>query len=94
MEVRGVVPLYLTCRNPKLLTSFSFFFREKFVQFEAYAEKLSTEAVDLRNKISKEQRESRRLTSLVTMTAQEKLKLQIRMYCFPLKIPIDIGPIC
>jgi NTP pyrophosphatase (non-canonical NTP hydrolase) len=51
--------------------------REKFVQFEAYAEKLSAEAVELRNKINKEQRESRRLTSLVTMTAQEKLKLQI-----------------
>jgi nicotinamide N-methyltransferase len=53
-------------------------FRDKFVQFEAYAEKLSSEAVDLRNKINKEQRESRRLTSLVTMTAQEKAKLQAR----------------
>jgi NTP pyrophosphatase (non-canonical NTP hydrolase) len=57
--------------------------REKFVQFEAYAEKLSTEAVELRNKINKEQRESRRLTSLVTMTAQEKLKLQIREFLSP-----------
>lgn len=54
------------------------FVRDKFVQFEAYAEKLSAEAIDLRNKINKEQRESRRLTSIVTMTAQEKAKLQAR----------------
>jgi hypothetical protein len=53
-------------------------YREKFVQFEAYAEKLSAEAIDLRTKINKEQRESRRLTSIVTMTAQEKAKLQAR----------------
>ncbi|KAG8805432.1 hypothetical protein FRC19_007886, partial [Serendipita sp. 401] len=38
------------------------------------------EAVDLRTKINKEQRESRRLTSLVTLTAQEKAKLQNQLY--------------
>ena len=52
--------------------------REKFVTFEQYAEKLSGEANDLRTKISKEQRESKRLTGLVSLTAAEKLKLQSR----------------
>lgn len=54
--------------------------REKFVTFEQYAEKLSTEASDLRAKISKEQRESKRLTGLVSLTAAEKLKLQTRKW--------------
>ncbi|KIM25078.1 hypothetical protein M408DRAFT_26482 [Serendipita vermifera MAFF 305830] len=66
-------------RRLNFLLTESDLWREKFVQFEAYAEKLSTEAIDLRNKINKEQRESRRLTSLVTMTAQEKQKLQIQL---------------
>ena len=56
--------------------------REKFVTFEQYAEKLSGEANDLRSKISKEQRESKRLTGLVSLTAAEKLKLQSRMWFF------------
>jgi nicotinamide N-methyltransferase len=64
----------LTRRLNFLLTE-SDLWREKFVTFEQYAEKLSGEATDLRAKIGKEQRESKRLTSLVTMTAQEKAKL-------------------
>jgi chromosome segregation ATPase len=65
-------------RRLNFLLTESDLWREKFVQFEAYAEKLSTEAVELRNKINKEQRESRRLTSIVTMTSQEKARLQLR----------------
>ena len=64
----------LTRRLNFLLTE-SDLWREKFVTFEQYAEKLSGEATELRAKIGKEQRESKRLTSLVTMTAQEKAKL-------------------
>jgi len=64
----------LTRRLNFLLTE-SDLWREKFVTFEQYAEKLSGEATDLRAKIGKEQRESKRLTSLVSMTAQEKAKL-------------------
>ncbi|CAG7852425.1 SubName: Full=Uncharacterized protein {ECO:0000313/EMBL:CCA70849.1} [Serendipita indica DSM 11827] len=67
-------------RRLNFLLTESDLWREKFVQFEAYAEKLSGEAIDLRAKINKEQRESRRLTSLVTLTAQEKAKLQAQLY--------------
>ena len=52
--------------------------RDKFVTFEQYAEKLSLEAGELRSKINKEQRETKRLSSMVTMTAAEKAKLQGR----------------
>ncbi|PVF93803.1 hypothetical protein CPB86DRAFT_767097, partial [Serendipita vermifera] len=62
-------------RRLNFLLTESDLWREKFVQFEAYADKLSNEAIELRNRINKEQRESRRLTSLVTLTAQEKAKL-------------------
>lgn len=48
--------------------------------FEAYAERLSGEANQLRTKINKEQRETKRLSGLVTMTAAEKIKLQTRKY--------------
>ena len=68
----------LTRRLNFLLTE-SDLWREKFVTFEQYAEKLSGEATDLRAKIGKEQRESKRLTSLVTMTAQEKAKLATQL---------------
>ena len=68
----------LTRRLNFLLTE-SDLWREKFVTFEQYAEKLSNEATDLRAKIGKEQRESKRLTSLVTMTAQEKAKLACQL---------------
>lgn len=54
--------------------------RDKFVSFEQYAEKLSVEASDLRSKINKEQRETKRLSSMVTMTAAEKAKLQSRKF--------------
>jgi hypothetical protein len=53
--------------------------RDKFVTFEQYAEKLSVEAEQLRGKIGKEQRETRRLSGLVTLTAVEKAKLQSRL---------------
>lgn len=52
--------------------------RDKFVTFEQYAEKLSAEANQLRAKINKEQRETKRLSGLVTLTAVEKTKLQNR----------------
>ena len=68
----------LTRRLNFLLTE-SDLWREKFITFEQYAEKLSGEATDLRAKIGKEQRESKRLTSLVTMTAQEKAKLATQL---------------
>ncbi|KAH7930967.1 hypothetical protein BV22DRAFT_1108857 [Leucogyrophana mollusca] len=50
--------------------------RDKFVTFEQYAERLSAEAGQLRTKIGKEQRETKRLSGLVTLTAAEKAKLQ------------------
>ncbi|KAH0838307.1 DENN domain-containing protein [Lanmaoa asiatica] len=53
--------------------------RDKFVTFEQYAEKLSGEAEQLRGKIGKEQRETKRLSGLVTLTAAEKAKLQSRL---------------
>ncbi|KAF8560362.1 hypothetical protein OG21DRAFT_1401805 [Imleria badia] len=53
--------------------------RDKFVTFEQYAEKLSVEADQLRGKIGKEQRETKRLSGLVTLTAAEKGKLQSRL---------------
>ncbi|KAF9229287.1 hypothetical protein BS17DRAFT_771267 [Gyrodon lividus] len=53
--------------------------RDKFVTFEQYAEKLSVEAEQLRSKIGKEQRETKRLSGLVTLTAAEKAKLQTRL---------------
>ncbi|KAH7883590.1 DENN domain-containing protein [Phlebopus sp. FC_14] len=53
--------------------------RDKFVTFEQYAEKLSAEADQLRGKIGKEQRETKRLSGLVTFTAAEKAKLQTRL---------------
>jgi hypothetical protein len=52
--------------------------RDKFVTFEQYAERLSAEAGQLRSKIGKEQRETKRLSGLVHLTAAEKAKLQTR----------------
>jgi EEF1A N-terminal glycine/lysine methyltransferase len=69
-------------RRLNFLMTESDLWRDKFVSFEQYAEKLSTEANDLRAKINKEQRETKRLSSMVTMTAQEKLKLQTRKHIF------------
>ncbi|KNZ73437.1 DENN domain-containing protein [Termitomyces sp. J132] len=63
-------------RRLNFLMTESDLWRDKFVTFEQYAEKLSAEANQLRNKINKEQRETKRLSGLVTLTAAEKSKLQ------------------
>jgi hypothetical protein len=65
-------------RRLNFLMTESDLWRDKFVTFEQYAEKLSLEAHELRSKINKEQRETKRLSGLVTMTAVEKTKLQNR----------------
>jgi nicotinamide N-methyltransferase len=65
-------------RRLNFLMTESDLWRDKFVTFEAYAERLSGEANQLRTKINKEQRETKRLSGLVTMTAAEKIKLQTR----------------
>jgi nicotinamide N-methyltransferase len=67
-------------RRLNFLMTESDLWRDKFVTFEAYAERLSGEANQLRTKINKEQRETKRLSGLVTMTAAEKIKLQTRKY--------------
>ncbi|KAF9478515.1 hypothetical protein BDN70DRAFT_879853 [Pholiota conissans] len=63
-------------RRLNFLMTESDLWRDKFVTFEQYAEKLSAEANQLRSKINKEQRETKRLSGLVTLTAVEKTKLQ------------------
>ncbi|KAF7784321.1 hypothetical protein Agabi119p4_486 [Agaricus bisporus var. burnettii] len=63
-------------RRLNFLMTESDLWRDKFVTFEQYAEKLSAEANQLRTKINKEQRETKRLSGLVTLTATEKAKLQ------------------
>ncbi|KAF9015158.1 hypothetical protein BDQ17DRAFT_1418269 [Cyathus striatus] len=63
-------------RRLNFLMTESDLWRDKFVTFEQYAEKLSGEATQLRAKINKEQRETKRLSGLVTLTAVEKSKLQ------------------
>lgn len=65
-------------RRLNFLMTESDLWRDKFVTFEQYAEKLSAEANQLRAKINKEQRETKRLSGLVTLTAVEKTKLQNR----------------
>ncbi|EIW86716.1 hypothetical protein CONPUDRAFT_46402 [Coniophora puteana RWD-64-598 SS2] len=54
--------------------------RDKFVTFEQYAERLSTEASQLRGKIGKEQKETKRLSGMVTNATAEKGKLQYQLY--------------
>ncbi|KAJ6604647.1 DENN domain-containing protein [Mycena vulgaris] len=63
-------------RRLNFLMTESDLWRDKFVTFEQYAEKLSAEANQLRTKINKEQRETKRLSGLVTLTAAEKSRLQ------------------
>ncbi|ESK88877.1 denn (aex-3) domain protein [Moniliophthora roreri MCA 2997] len=63
-------------RRLNFLMTESDLWRDKFITFEQYAEKLSAEANQLRAKINKEQRETKRLSGLVTLTATEKAKLQ------------------
>ncbi|KAG2738586.1 hypothetical protein P692DRAFT_20924000 [Suillus brevipes Sb2] len=53
--------------------------RDKFVMFEQYAERLSAKAGQLRSKIGKEQRETKHLSGLVHLTAAEKAKLQTQL---------------
>ncbi len=65
-------------RRLNFLMTESDLWRDKFVTFEQYAEKLSVEANDLRAKINREQKESKRLSSMITMTTVEKAKLQNR----------------
>lgn len=65
-------------RRLNFLMTESDLWRDKFITFEQYAEKLSLEANELRSKINKEQRETKRLSGLVTMTTVEKTKLQNR----------------
>ncbi|KAF8573133.1 hypothetical protein K439DRAFT_1625287 [Ramaria rubella] len=50
--------------------------RFMFIMFKHYAEKLSDEATELRVKINKGRKESKRLSSLITLTAMEKYKLK------------------
>jgi EEF1A N-terminal glycine/lysine methyltransferase len=69
-------------RRLNFLITESDLWRDKFVTFEQYAEKLSAEANQLRSKINKEQRETKRLSGLVTLTAAEKTRLQNRQYFF------------
>ncbi|KAF8898744.1 hypothetical protein BD779DRAFT_1607447 [Infundibulicybe gibba] len=63
-------------RRLNFLMTESDLWRDKFVTFEQYAERLSAEANQLRAKINKEQKETKRLSGLVTLTAAEKSKLQ------------------
>jgi nicotinamide N-methyltransferase len=63
-------------RRLNFLVTESDLWREKFITFEQYAEKLSTEATDLRVKINREQRESKRLSGMISATAHEKIRLE------------------
>lgn len=63
-------------RRLNFLMTESDLWRDKFVTFEQHAEKLSSEAHDLRSKIGKEQRETKRLSSIVNTTTAEKSKLE------------------
>jgi nicotinamide N-methyltransferase len=65
-------------RRLNFLMTESDLWRDKFVTFEQYAEKLSAEASQLRTKINKEQKETKRLSGLVSITTAEKSKLQTR----------------
>ena len=71
-------------RRLNFLMTESDLWRDKFVSFEQYAEKLSVEASDLRSKINKEQRETKRLSSMVSSTVVEKSKLETRKPTFRL----------
>lgn len=67
-------------RRLNFLMTESDLWRDKFVTFEQYAEKLSLEAQDLRAKVNKEQREAKRLSGIVSTANGEKVQLQTRMY--------------
>ena len=65
-------------RRLNFLMTESDLWRDKFVTFEQYAEKLSLEAQELRAKVNKEQREAKRLSGIVNTTNGEKFQLQSR----------------
>ena len=67
-------------RRLNFLMTESDLWRDKFVTFEQYAEKLSLEAQELRAKVNKEQREAKRLSGIVNTTNGEKVKLQSGMF--------------
>jgi nicotinamide N-methyltransferase len=74
-------------RRLNFLMTESDLWRDKFVTFEQYAEKLSLEAQDLRAKVNKEQREAKRLSGIVNTANGEKVKLQTRTFFLPLFLP-------
>jgi hypothetical protein len=79
MNPSSATQCHLSCRLNFLMTE-SDLWQDKFVTFEQYAKKPSAEANQLRSKINKEQRETKRLSGLVTLTAVEKTKLQTRSF--------------
>lgn len=78
-------------RRLNFLLTESELWRQKFVSFEEYAETLSTEAAELRSKIGKEQRESKRLSGLVQMTSHEKDELKYSAFLSFCLITISLG---
>ena len=74
-------------RRLNFLMTESDLWRDKFVTFEQYAEKLSHEAQDLRAKVNKEQREAKRLSGIVNTTHGEKVKLQTRAFYSSISSP-------
>lgn len=79
-------------RRLNFLMTESDLWRDKFVTFEQYAEKLSLEAQELRAKVNKEQREAKRLSGIVNTANGEKVKLQSRTFHSPLwsSIPVPL----
>ena len=75
-------------RRLNFLMTESDLWRDKFVTFEQYAEKLSLEAQELRSKVGKEQREAKRLSGIVSTTNGEKVKLQTRTSCSPFSVSL------
>lgn len=77
-------------RRLNFLMTESDLWRDKFVTFEQYAEKLSLEAQELRAKVNKEQREAKRLSGIVNTANGEKVKLQSRTFHSPLWSSISV----
>ena len=78
-------------RRLNFLMTESDLWRDKFVTFEQYAEKLSLEAQELRAKVNKEQREAKRLSGIVNTTNGEKVQLQTRTSS-PFSLPFCVTP--
>lgn len=75
-------------RRLNFLMTESDLWRDKFITFESYAEKLSLEASDLRQKMTRERGEAKRLSGLVTSTSVEKAQLQSRKSRLPLPLTV------